>query len=175
MEGGMDRIKRNPGGWGLALGGAIGLVSILFGWIEVTNAAANETTRVHAYGTVAGQTIGFCALLAVIAGLGVSASTGGGRIWWGLLGLLGAGVLLAAGLIGIFSPSTLAQRFATTELVSTMKLSDARDSAMDAIKTGFSSGTLTARVAIGAIIGTVGGVLGVLGAFYGFRKKPERD
>ncbi len=171
----MDRIKRNPGGWGLALGGAIALISIFFAWLVVSNTAAGVSSRVRGVGTVTGQTIGFLGLLAIIAGLGVAASTGSGRIWWGLLGLLGVGVVLAAGLVAIFSPATLAQNFATTQLVSTMKLTGAQTSASQAIKAGFDSGTLSARVAIGAIIGLVGAVLGVLGVIYGMAKKPQPD
>ncbi len=172
----MDRLKRNPGGWGLALGGAIGLVSLLFAWVEVTNASADVSSRVHPFGTVTGQTIGLAALLAVICGLGLAASYGGGRIWWAILGLLAAGLVLTAGLIGIFSPSTLAERFATAELAMTVQVSGgAQESAADAIRSGFASGALDARVAIGAILGTIGGALGVLGALYGFRKRPEPD
>ncbi len=171
----MERIKRNPGGWGLALGGAIGIISILFSWIKVTNTVANVSASVPAYRAVSGQTLGFLALLAVMAGLGVSASSGGGRILWGLLGLLGAGTVLVAGLIAVFSPSTIAQLFATTQLVSTLSITGVQESASSAIKAGFASGDLTARVGFGAIVGIVGGALGVLGAFYGFRKKPDAD
>jgi len=172
----MDRIKRNPGGWGLVLGGAVGLVSIFFVWLVVTNTAADVSSRLRGVGTITGQTIGFSGLLAMIAGLGVIASTGSGRIWWGLLGLLGAGIVLLAGLVAIFSPETLAQNFATNELVATMKLNGAYTSASEAIKSGFDSGALSARLGIGAIIGLVGGLLGILGAIYGFRKKrPEAD
>ena len=46
-----------------------------------------------------------------------------------------------------------------------------QDSASDAIKAGFASGDLTARVAFGAIVGVAGGALGVLGALLGFGKK----
>ena len=48
----MERIKRNPGGYGLALGGTIGIVSILFSWVSVTNTVTNVTTSVPAHGTV---------------------------------------------------------------------------------------------------------------------------
>jgi hypothetical protein len=173
----MDRLKRNPGGWGLALGGAIGMVSLLFAWLEVTNDAAGVSSRVHGFGTITGQTIGFLALLATICGLGLAASYGGGRIWWSLLGLVSAGLLLAAGIIAIVSPATLAERFATAELATKLQVGSgtANTSAADAIKAGFSSGALSARVAIGGIIGTVGGALGVLGALYGFRPRASSD
>jgi hypothetical protein len=173
----MDRLKRNPGGWGLALGGAIAMVSLLFAWLEVSNDAADVSSRVNGFGTITGQTIGLLALLATISGLGLAASYGGGRILWALLGLVSAGLVLAAGLVAVFSPSTLAERFATAELATKLQVGSgtANASAADAIKEGFASGALSARVAIGAILGLIGGALGVLGALYGFRKRPEPD
>lgn len=172
----MERIRRNPGGYGLALGGTIGIVSILFSWVSVTNTVTNVTTSVPAHGTVSGQTLGLIGLLAVISGLGVAASAGGGRILWAILGLLSAGTILVAGLVAIFSPEKIAQLFATTELISKLRLTGVTDSASDSIKSGFASGDLTARVAFGAIVGVAGGVLGVLGALLGFGKKqPKPD
>jgi len=172
----MERIRRNPGGYGLALGGTIGIVSILFSWVSVTNTVTNVTTSVPAHGTVSGQTLGLIGLLAVISGLGVAASAGGGRILWAILGLLSAGTILVTGLVAIFSPEKIAQLFATTELISKLRLTGVTDSASDSIKSGFVSGDLTARVAFGAIVGVAGGALGVLGALLGFGKKqPKPD
>jgi hypothetical protein len=167
----VERFKRNPGGWGLALGGAIGFVSIFFSWMTITNTVANVSSSVPAFRAVSGQTLGFLALLTALAGLGVSASTGSGRIWFSLLGLLGAGVMLAAGLLAISSPSTIAQVFATTQTLSTLSITGVQDSINESIKTGFADGTLTASVGFGAILGVIGGLLGVLGAILGFRKK----
>ena len=170
----MERIKRNPGGYGLALGGTIGIISVLFSWVSVTNTVTNVTSSVPAHRAVSGQTLGLLGLLAVIAGLGVAASAGGGRILWAILGLLGAGTILVAGLVAIFNPEKIAQLFATTQLVSTLSLTGVQDSASDAIKAGFASGDLTARVAFGALVGVAGGALGVLGALLGFGKKRPR-
>ena len=167
----MERLKRNPGGWGLALGGAIGFVSIFFSWMSITNTAANVTSSVPAFRAVSGQTLGFLALLVALAGLGVSASQGSGRIWYGLIGLLGAAVMLAAGLLAIFSPSTMAQLFATTQTMSKLALTSVQNSINETVKAGFADGTLTASVGFGAILGVIGGLLGVLGAIFGFRKK----
>ena len=172
----MERIKRNPGGYGLALGGTIGIVSVLFTWVSVTNTVTNVTSDVPAHGTISGQTLGLLGLLAVISGLGVAASAGGGRILWAILGLLGAGTILVAGIVAIFSPEKIAQLFATTELISKLRLTGVQDSASDSIKAGFASGDLTARVAFGAIVGVAGGALGVLGALLGFgKKRPSAD
>jgi hypothetical protein len=170
----MERLKRNPGGWGLALGGAIGFVSIFFSWMSIT--AENASASVPAFRAVSGQTLGLLAVLVVLAGLGVSASTGSGRIWWGLTGLLGAGIILAAGLLAIFSPSTIAQLFATTQTMSKLAISAVEESISESIKAGFADGTLTASVGFGAILGVIGGVLGVIGAILGFRnKRPAAD
>ena len=133
----MERLKRNPGGWGLALGGAIGFVSIFFSWMSITNTAANVTSSVPAFRAVSGQTLGFLALLVALAGLGVSASQGSGRIWYGVIGLLGAGVMLAAGLLAIFSPSTIAQLFATTQTMSKLALTSVQNSINETVKAGF--------------------------------------
>ncbi len=64
--------------------------------------------------------------------------------------------------------------FATTELISKLRLTGVQDSASDSIEAGFASGELTARVAFGAIVGVAGGALGVLGALLGFGKKQPR-
>jgi hypothetical protein len=173
----MDRLKRNPGGWGLALGGAIGMVSLLFAWIVVSNDAADVSSRVNGFGTITGQSIGLLALLATISGLGLAASYGGGRILWAILGLVSAGLVLAAGIVTLISPSTMAERFATEELATKLQVGSGTGnaSAADAIKAGFEAGTLSARFAVGAIVGLIGGALGVLGALYGFRKRPEPE
>jgi hypothetical protein len=171
----MERLKRNPGGWGLVLGGAIGLVSIFFSWVSVTNTTAHVTEKFPMFRAVTGQTMGFLALLAMIAGLGVMASSGGGRFLWGLLGLLGAGTVLAVSLVAIFSPSTLAAWIATTQSISTLSLSKTQESVNATMTAAFDDGTLTASVAFGAFIGLVGGLLGVAGAILGFRKKAEAE
>ena len=106
--------------------------------------------RVPAFRAVSGQTLGFLALLVALAGLGVSASQGSGRIWYGLIGLLGAAVMLAAGLLAIFSPSTMAQLFATTQTMSKLALTSVQNSINETVKTGFADGTLTASVGFGA-------------------------
>ena len=83
--------------------------------------------------------------------------------------------MLAAGLLAIFSPSTMAQLFATTQTMSKLALTSVQNSINETVKAGFADGTLTASVGFGAILGVIGGLLGVLGAIFGFRKKqPSR-
>jgi hypothetical protein len=169
----MERLKREPGGWGVALGGAIALVSIFFAWVSVTNTSAGSTWKTGLFHTVTGQTVGFLGLLAMISGLGLMASSGRGRIWWAILALFATGVALAAALWAIFSPSGFAAWIATTQTVSTLALSSTTESANKAVTSGFDSGTLTASVAFGAFIGLIAGLLGVAGSILGFRKKRE--
>ena len=148
----MERIKRNPGGYGLALGGTIGIVSVLFSWVSVTNTVTNVTSNVPAHGTVSGQTLGLIGLLAVICRPG-----GGrvrrrcGRILWAILGLLGAGTILVAGLVAIFNPESRAVRD-DGAVSSSLTASRTRRAS---IKAGFARDRR--RVAFGAIVGVAGG------------------
>jgi len=170
----MERLKREPGGWGVALGGAIAMISIFFAWVSVTNPSArNATWKTGLFHTTTGQTIGFLGLLAIIAGLGLVASRGGGRIWWAILALFGTGVVLAAALWAIFSPSGFAAWIATTETISTLAITQHQQSVNATITSNFDSGAITAAVAFGAFIGLVAGLLGVAGAVLGFRKRRE--
>jgi len=169
----MERLKREPGGWGVALGGAIALVSIFFAWVGVSSASAHATWKAALIRTVTGQTIGLLGILALIAGLGLVASRHGARIWWALVALLGTATVLVASVIAILSPSTFATWIATTQTISTLALSQTTESANKAISAGFDAGTLTASVAFGAFIGLVAGLLGVAGSILGFRKRRE--
>jgi hypothetical protein len=173
----MERLKREPGGWGVALGGAIAMVSIFFAWVSVTNPSAHDATwKTGLFHTVTGQTIGFLGLLAIIAGLGLVASSGGGRIWWALLALLGTGTVLVAALIAIFSPATFAAWIATTQTISTLAITQHQESINATVTSNLDSGAITAAVAFGAFIGLAAGLLGVAGSVLGFRKKrPSSD
>ncbi|MGZ8602814.1 MAG: hypothetical protein ACXWXN_09895 [Actinomycetota bacterium] len=52
----MERLKRNPAGWGLILGGAIVVFSTFFVWLVVTHDDGQEA-RIRAVEDVTGQTI----------------------------------------------------------------------------------------------------------------------
>ena len=170
----MERIKRNPAGWGLLFGGVLAVIAGLFSWVTVTNTELGTTTRATALDSMGPQTLFLCACVILLAGIGVLGSKGRtGRIVWALLGLLAAVVVLAAGLIGIFVPETLAARFIKAESFS--KALTATDVATgDQIQAAFDAGTLTAKLGLGAIVGAVGGALGVLGAVWSFRRPTQR-
>jgi len=80
----MDRLKRNPGAWGLVLGAAAAAVAMLLTWIEVTN-SAGASEQYSAIETVAGKSLLGLAILTVLSGVGVIASQAGadsrGRSW----------------------------------------------------------------------------------------------
>ena len=163
----MERIKRNPASLGLLLGGAIAIVACLFSWVTVTNTTTNATTRATGFNSIGAQSLFLCACIVVLAGIGVLGSRGKGRIVWAVFGLLAAAAVLAAGLVGIFSPETLAERFIKTQAFSNALTSSSVPTSAD-IQAAFDAGTLTASIGLGAIIGAVGGALGVVGALWSF-------
>lgn len=168
----MERIKRNPAGWGLLLGALVALVGSFFAWVRVTNTQTGSTTRVTIFDAVGPQTLFLIAFVLLLCGAGVLASSGKGRYVWALLGLLSAGVLLVAGLTGIFAPDTLATRFAKSQAFSGSLSATAVPSA-DQVKQAFDAGTLTAKAGLGAILGAIGGALGVIGAVLSFGKRKQ--
>jgi hypothetical protein len=164
----MEKIKRNPASLGLLLGGAIAIAAGLFSWVTVTNTTTDTTTRATAFRGTGPQTLFLCACVVLLAGIGVLGSSGRtARIIWALLGLLAGAVILAAGLMGIFSPESLATRFIESQAF-TQALSASSAPTSDQIQAAFDAGTLSASVGLGAIIGVVGGALGVLGALWSF-------
>ena len=142
----MERLKRNPATLGLILGGVIVSASTFFTWLVVENSSGDE--RIRAINTVAGQTIFFLGLFAGLCGVFVMLSLGKGKYVVATLGLLAAGVALAAALWGLVDAEGFAARFADVE--------------------AFDEGTLSARAAIGLFIGLGGGVLAVLGALLSY-------
>jgi hypothetical protein len=145
----MERLKRNPATLGLILGGAIVAASTLFAWLVVESSAGDE--RIRAINTVAGQTIFFLGLFAGLCGVFVMLSLDKGKYVWATLGLLAAGVALAAALWGLVDADGFAARFAVE---------------------AFDEEALSARAAIGLFIGLGGGVLAVLGALLSYRFTP---
>jgi hypothetical protein len=146
----MERLKRNPATLGLILGGVIVSASTFFTWLVVESSSGDE--RIRAINTVAGQTIFFLGLFAGLCGVFVMLSLGKGKYVWATLGLLAAGVALAAALWGLVDADGFAARFADVE--------------------AFDEGALSARAAIGLFIGLGGGVLAVLGALLSYRFTP---
>jgi hypothetical protein len=165
----MERLKRNPGVWGVVLGGLIVLVSTFFPWFKLTNTANGVSTKVTPLNSVSGQTILLIAILAMMCGLGILVAGGKGRIVWALLALLCGVVMLVAAILGLFSPSTLAERFATTAVISKLVLSTSISNATQAITQALNSGAVTASTALGSIVGVVGGALATLGALLSFK------
>jgi hypothetical protein len=165
----MERLKRNPATWGLMIGGAIVVASTFFAWLVVEG--GGREARIIAINMVAGQTILFLGIFAIVCGLLVLISLGKGRYVWATLGLLAAGVAVAAALWGLVDPDGLAARFADVEAISTT-ITISPDLPGDDVSQLFDEGTLSARAAIGLFIGLCGGVLAVLGALFSYRFTP---
>ncbi len=165
----MERLKRNPAAWGMILGGAIAMVGSLFAWVTVTNTQSGSETRVTAFDAVGTQTLFLTAVVLVLFGGAVLMSSGKGRIFWALLGLIAAGVILAAGLMGIFAPETLTIRFVKSQAFAG-SIGGTSVPTTDQVQAAFDAGTLTAKMGLGAIFGVVGGALGVIGSVLSFGK-----
>jgi hypothetical protein len=96
---------------------------------------------------------------------------GKGKYVWATLGLLAAGVVAAAALWGLVDADGLAARFADVEVL-TRTITNSPDSPGDDVSRLFDEGTLSARAAIGLLIGLGGSVLAVLGALLSYRFTP---
>ena len=166
----MERLKRNPAGWGLILGGAIVAVSTLFTWLVVEGGGTES--RVRAIEAVTGQTILFLGVLALVLGVLVTLSLGRGKYVWATLGVLVSTVVVAAAIWGIVDADGLAARFADAEAFSTMVTFSPDSSRGDVVSEAFDQGALSARAAIGLFIGLAGGVLALLGALFSYRFTP---
>ena len=169
----MERLKRNPATWGLILGGAIVVASTFFAWLAVESRGGERIPAIDtvAIDTVAGQTILFLGIVAVLCGVLVTISLGKGKYVWATLGLLAAGVVAAAALWGLVDVDGLTARVADLEAFSTT-ITISPDSPGDVVSQSFDEGTLSARPAIGLFIGLGGGVLAVLGALLSYRFTP---
>ena len=166
----MDRLRRNPAGWGLLLGGTVIAASTLFAWFVVEGGDGEE--RVRAIEAVSGQTILFLGVAALLCGALVMISLGGGKYVWATLGLLASAVALGAAIWGIVDTDGLAARFSDVEAFSTLVTLDADASRGDAVADAFEQGTLSARPAVGTFIGLAGGLLAVAGALMSYRYTP---
>jgi hypothetical protein len=166
----MERLKRNPAGWGLVLGGAVIAASTLFAWFVVEGGDGEE--RIRAIEAVSGQTILFLGVAASICGALVMISLGRGKYIWATLGLLASAVVVGATIWGIVDTDGLAARFSDVEAFSTLVTVDADASRGDAVGDAFEQGTLTARPALGMFIGLAGALLALAGALLSYRYTP---
>ena len=167
----MERLKRNPGAWGLAIGGVVIVVSTVMIWFDYTNTSTGTSTTLRALDAVTGQTILFIGCLVALCALGVAASSAGGRFLWGGLGLLMAGVVLVGAIWALVDPESFSSNMATTQAISKLALPGSIESASDAASKAFDDGTLTVAVRIGVWVALAGGLIGVAGGLLSFRKK----
>ncbi|HET6715193.1 MAG TPA: hypothetical protein VFI59_15985 [Actinomycetota bacterium] len=166
----MERLKRNPAGWGLVLGGAVVSASTLLTWFVVEGGGGDE--RIRAIEAVSGQTILFLGVAALICGVLVMISLGGGKYVWATLGLLASGVALAAAIWGVVDTEGLAARFADVEAFSTLITFSADASRGDTVTQAFEDGSVSARPAIGMFVALAGGLLAIAGALLSYRYTP---
>jgi hypothetical protein len=169
----MERLRANPGAWGVALGSAIALASLFFVWIEVVN-RAGDTERFRAISTFTGQTLMFAAILGLIAGAGVAASVSGWRFVFALLALAVGVLLVAAGGWAVLDPVGFTKYAADAQAFASLTSSSAMEGSRASLASAFASGELDASVGIGAVIGLVGGLLVLLGAVLSFRRRAVR-
>jgi energy-coupling factor transporter transmembrane protein EcfT len=165
----MDRLKRNPGAWGLVLGAAVAAVAMLLTWIEVTN-SAGASEQYRAIETVTGKSLFGLAILTVLSGVGVIASQAGGRFVWASLGLLGGGMLLAASVVAIADPAGFTTFAVKSEAVTKLMSGPAIQQSGESVQAAFADGLLTASAQLGAVVGLVGASLATLGALLSFRR-----
>jgi hypothetical protein len=166
----MERLKRNPAGWGLILGGAIVAASTLFPWLAVEG--SDGDVRIRAIEGVTGQTLMFLGVAAVLCGVLVMISLGKGKYVWATLGLLASAVVIGAAVWGLVDVDGLAARFADADAFSRMVTFTPDSPKTEVVGDAFEAGTISARVAIGLFIGLAGGVLALLGALLSYRFTP---
>jgi hypothetical protein len=166
----MERLKRNPAGWGLVLGGAIVSASTLFPWFVVDD--ADGDMRIRAIESVTGQTILFLGVATLFCGVLVMISLGKGKYVWATLGLLVSAVVVGAAIWGLVDIDGLAARFADAESFSTMVTFTPDAPKTEVVGDALEAGTLSARVAIGLFVGLAGGALALLGALFSYRFTP---
>ena len=167
----MERLKRNPGAWGLLIGGAVIAVSTLMNWFTYTNPSSGASSDLRLIQSVSGGTVLMIGFLVALCGLGVTASGGGGRFLWGGLGLLMAAIVLGIAIWGLVSPESASAVVATTQSLSKLALPGAIESASDTATKALDDGTITASAQIGLFVGLIGGLIGTLGGLFSFRKK----
>lgn len=168
----MDRLRANLGGAGLTFGGIVVTIATFFAWVSVTNTSTHQTVKEAAIREVFGQSVFLGGIIITVAGVGVLASAGRGRIIWAVIGLIASLLVLASALIGVFSPDTLGQIFATREAA--FESVKSASGATESVKQAFDSGLLTASIKFGTWIGLIGGVLGTVGGVISLFRRQNR-
>ncbi len=163
----LERFRRNPAGWGVALGAGMALVSLWLVWIELSP-SVGASERFRLIESFTGQSLFFATILAALAGLGAATSTSGWRIFFAVAALLLGALLTAASAWALFDPSGFTRHVADASAYSTMTASTGVADASDALSRAFASGLVTASAGVGTIVGLVGGGLTVLGALLSF-------
>jgi hypothetical protein len=105
----------------------------------------------------------FLGVAALICGVLVMISLGGGKYVWATLGLLASAAVIGAAIWGIVGTDGLAARFADLEAFSTLVTFSADASRGDAVGDAFEQGTISARPAPRHVRRAAGG-LAIVGA-----------
>ncbi len=169
----VERIRRSPVGWGVALGAAVAFGSLFFIWIQVVS-SQGDSERFRGIATFTGQSMMFAAVLAALAGIGIVASMSGWRVVFVVLALLMGALLTAAAVWALLDPVGFAKYSADAQIFSSMTAKWQGQDASDAVANAFASGKLDASARIGAIVGVAGGALTILGAILSFRRPARR-
>jgi hypothetical protein len=167
-----ERLRTNPGIWGLVFGGALLLIAMFFPLYRLTGSAG--ATNVIGRATITGTTIVFVGLLLMICGGGVAGSGGGGRIWWALLALVFALVSLWAMFECAFNTDYAAIRIADSTAYQTSMGGNVTTGISDAYRAAINAGNLSTQARLGAYLGLIGAALATIGAVYSLFRKPRK-
>jgi hypothetical protein len=166
---GMSRLRRNPGGWGIALGALIVLGSLFLVWIEVSN-RTGDSERFRAMSSFTGQTLFFAVFLLLAAGFAVMVATTAWRIVWAVVALALGGLCVAAAGWAILDPAGFTTHAHEAQLMASLTTAAQVHDASLRLSQGLASGALTASARLGAFVGLAGGALTMLGALFSFRR-----
>lgn len=146
----------------IAAGGIVAIVGALLTWFEIGGAGADlKGTEI----SVGLGTLG-AGILAVVAGgiLWARAPRTGGR-GWSITALIVGIVVLIIGAYAAFAPEDALSQFAATDVAEELGVSEAAAEA--AIEQAIATGVITVSAGIGAYVVAVGGLIGTLGGVLG--------
>jgi len=170
----MDRLRSTLGGTLMIVGGIVVSIATVFRWVSVTNTSTHQTVEEAAIKQIFGQSVFLLGIIVLVTGIGVLAASGRGRSVWAVAGLICSLLVLAAALVGVFSPDTLGQIFATRQ--AEFQSVSSSSGATETVKQAFDSGLLTASIKFGVWIGLIGGAFGTVGgliSLFGPRYKTD--